>query len=84
MLPDIFTKPWKDTFKLQKVSKSVICVFYRLWGKGIKVLAYLARFKLQNMNVVRRFRRILNKSPNKVMLVNGTTDEEWTFQQVKL
>ena len=45
---------------------------------------YLLYFKVTNTNVVGRFRTMLDKFPDRVMYVNATNDEEWTFQQVIL
>ena len=55
----------------------------RLFWRGCRALCYLLYFKFTNANVVSRFRQMLAKFPNRVMYVNATNDEEWTFQQVK-
>ena len=55
----------------------------RLFWRGCRALLYLLYFKITNTNVVSRFRTMLDKFPDRVMYVNATNDEEWTFQQVK-
>ena len=56
----------------------------RLFWRGCRALLYLLYFKVTNTNVVSRFRTMLAKFPDRVMYVNATNDEEWTFQQVIL
>ena len=59
-------------------------MFVRLFWRGCRALCYLLYFKITNTNVVSRFRAMLAKFPDRVMYVNATNDEEWTFQQVTL
>ena len=59
-----------------------LIILSRLFWRGCRALCYLLYFKFTNANVVSRFRQMLAKFPDRVMYVNATNDEEWTFQQV--
>ena len=49
---------------------------------GVKMLCYLHYFKLRNINVVTRFRKVVSWAPDEVLLVNATSGNQYTRQQV--
>ena len=50
---------------------------------GVKMLCYLHYFKLRNINVVTRFRKVVSWAPDEVLLVNATSGNQYTRQQVR-
>ena len=47
------------------------------------MLCYLHYFKLANINVVTRFRKVVSWGPNEVLLVNATSRDQYTRQQAR-
>ena len=52
--------------------------------RGITMMVYLYYWKIRNINVVTRFRLLVTEDPDKVMLVNCQTGQEWTYKQVNV
>ena len=48
------------------------------------MLCYLHYFKLANINVVTRFRTVVSRAPDEVLLVNATSGDQYTRQQERL
>ena len=51
--------------------------------RGLTILAYLFYFKRRGINIMQRFRSVMSRDPNRVLLVNATTDDEWTFRRLE-
>ena len=50
--------------------------------RGMKLLFTMFYVKTFDINIVKAFRGVLKKYPNRVMFVNASTSEEWTYAKV--
>ena len=50
--------------------------------RGLKLLFTMFYVKTFDINIVKAFRGVLKKYPNRVMFVNASTSEEWTYAKV--
>ena len=55
----------------------------RLFIRGLTILAYLFYFKRRGINIMQRFRSVMSRDPNRILLVNATTDDQWTFRRLE-
>ena len=70
---------------VKKFAFFISLYFYisRLAFKGIRLLAYCKYLaKWYDWTVVSQFRKCVKKYPRKVMLVNCTSEQEWTYTEV--
>ena len=51
--------------------------------RGLTILAYLFFFKRCGINIMQRFRTVMARNPDRTLLINATTDDEWTFRRLE-
>ena len=51
--------------------------------RGLTILAYLFYFKRRGINIMQRFRAVMSRNPERTLLINATTDDEWSFRRLE-
>ena len=69
---------------LEIIHNNSCLVLIRLFYRGGKVMKSMFFVKYKNRTMQDLFRETLQKNRTKTMLINASTDETWTFQQVTM
>ena len=53
----------------------------RLLTRGLKLIFRMIYVKTFDITIIKAFRQVLGKYPNRIMLVNATNGKEWSYSQ---
>ena len=53
----------------------------RLLTRGLKLIFRMIYVKTFDITIIKAFRQVLRKYPNRIMLVNATNGKEWSYSQ---